>query len=173
MKRTFLIPVIALSLVISLVACNKDNDDDNGTPQSDQQFMMKAAQANIAEVDAGQLAATKGNKAAIKMFGNMMVTDHTQAFFELKALADSMNFTLPSSPDSAHIVLKQQLTALNGTAFDSLYINSQVSDHQKAIALFETQASGGFDIRLKNYANKYLPGLRMHLRMADSIRALK
>jgi putative membrane protein len=159
---------VLLAAMILISACNKD-DDDNGTPQSDQEFMTKAAQGNMAEVDAGQLAAVKGS-AGIKMFGSMMVTDHTQAFFDLKAIADSLTYMLPTAPDSVYIKLKQQLSGLSGKSFDSLYINSQVTAHKNTIALFESEASNGYDQRLRNYANKYLPGIRMHLRVADSLR---
>jgi putative membrane protein len=172
MKHVHVIPALLLATVFLFGACNKDDDNNNGTPQSDQDFMVKAAQSNLAEVDAGQLAASKSGNAAIKMFGQMMVTDHTQAFAELKINADSLKFTLPASPDSMHIALKQKLSTLTGKSFDSLYINSQVNDHHTAISLFESEASSGYDQRLRNYANKYLPGLRMHLHMADSIKAL-
>jgi len=62
------------------------------------------------------------------------------------------------------------LSMLMGMAFDSTYINSQVMDHQAAIQLFQSEASNGNDSRLRDYAQKYLPKLQMHLQMADSVR---
>lgn len=136
----------------------------------DQDFMIKATQSNIAEIDAGGLAAIKGNTAGVKTFGAMMVADHSKALIDLKALADTMKVSLPTAADSMHILLKQQLTTLSGKSFDSVYIRSQVADHQNAINLFEAEANSGFDVRLKNYANKYLPALRMHKHIIDSLR---
>jgi putative membrane protein len=57
---------------------------------------------------------------------------------------------------------------LNNLAFDTTYISGQVSDHQKAIALFQTEINNCQDARVKAYANKYLPKLQMHLMRLQS-----
>jgi putative membrane protein len=59
---------------------------------------------------------------------------------------------------------------MDGFPFDTAYMNSQIKDHQKAIALFETEISNGKDQELKDYARKYLPYIQMHHHTADSIR---
>ena len=50
-------------------------------------------------------------------------------------------------------------------------MNSQVRDHQKTETLFETETANGKDQGLKDYANKYLPHIRMHLENAIEIRS--
>ncbi len=59
---------------------------------------------------------------------------------------------------------------LSGYSFDTAYINSQVKGHQEVAALFEKETNDGKEARLKNYAEKLLPHIRMHLTRADSIR---
>jgi putative membrane protein len=160
---------LMLALTVMSVSCNKDDDED-AVSQTDQNFMMKAAYANNAEISAGQMAATKANSSAVASFGQTMVTDHTVAKTELISIAGQMGMTLPQGLDSMHQALANQLSMLMGMAFDSTYINSQVMDHQAAIQLFQSEASNGNDSRLRDYAQKYLPKLQMHLQMADSVR---
>jgi len=44
-----------------------------------------------------------------------------------------------------------------------------ISDHEKAIALFQAEAKGGTDADLKAYAEKTLPKLKDHLKMAQDL----
>lgn len=166
MKTRKLLLTMAAGAIVVTSACKKN--DDNNTP-ADQDFMKKAAYSNLAEVDAGQLASTKGNDMAVTMFGQMMVTDHTTAETELQTFASSKNVSLPSSPDSAHVAMKAMLTSMSGRAFDSAYIHAQVTDHQATIDLMQNEINTGTDSDAKNYANKYLPKVQMHKHMADSI----
>ncbi|RYY10306.1 MAG: DUF4142 domain-containing protein [Chitinophagaceae bacterium] len=169
MKTKLLMAFLAISV---MSGCDKDDDDDqNNISTNDRDFTMKANMANHAEVDAGQLAATKGMEAGVRDFGAHMVADHTTAKLELKDIATSLGVYAPDSLDAEHVQLKAQLMLLSGRAFDSVYIHSQVKDHQKAIALFEAQAGSGENRRLIDYANKQLPHLRMHLHTADSLAA--
>ena len=49
--------------------------------------MMSAAQAGMVEVKLGEVAAQKATKPDVKEFGAMMVSDHSKANNELKAIA--------------------------------------------------------------------------------------
>lgn len=169
---------VGLLLTGSFTACS-DDDDNNVTPDpgisaSDRTFMQQAAYGNKAEVDAGQLASVSGNHAMVKMFGSMMVSDHTTAYDDLSKISDSLNIDIPEAPDSAHLAMKQHLQTLSGYAFDTTYIAAQVMDHQKTVALFQRAVDSSAHQGLKAYAAKYLPGIKMHLQKADSIKtALK
>lgn len=52
----------------------------NSLSTTDQQFVTKAAQGGLAEVQLGQLASQKASSSAVKQFGQRMVTDHTQVY---------------------------------------------------------------------------------------------
>lgn len=73
-----------LLALVSLGACTKDKDKTLN--DVDTNFMVQAAYSNLAEIDAGALAASKGQKDSVKMYGAMMVQEHTLAHTELKAL---------------------------------------------------------------------------------------
>jgi putative membrane protein len=171
--RLFLLATLFLSLIVS---CKDDKDDNNNNNNNndqslndkDKQFLTMAAYSNYAEIDAAQLAGTKATDTAVKNFSFLMVTEHQMALNELKSLAQN-RVTLPTGPDQAHITLKQQLSAMSGRKFDSTYIHLQVTDHQAAETLFKDEINNGKNADVKNYANKYLPHIQMHLTKAISI----
>jgi putative membrane protein len=161
-----------MSSAVFLASCDKEDDTENGNAVNgtDQEFTVTASIGNQAEIELGQLAATKATNPGVKAYGQMMVTEHTAAGAELDSIAGSLNLSTPDTLDLEHKVLKAALTALSGKAFDSTYIASQVKDHQKSIMVFEQEATYGANARLKNFATKHLPHLRMHLQKADSLR---
>jgi len=169
MKKLRMFPLV-IGIAVSLIACDKDDDDDNETyNQQDKNFAMMASMSNYAEIDAGQTASTKGTNAGIREFGSMMVRDHTKAGQELKPITSGLGLYSPDSLDAKHVALKAQLATLTGRAFDSVYIHSQVEDHQAAIDLFTDESEDGKQADLKNFATKTLPNLKMHKMHADSL----
>jgi putative membrane protein len=163
--------LLGLASLVLVSSCDKDDDDDqNQSPNStDREFAMRAAMSNKAEVGAGALASNKADDDGIRDFGAMMVNDHTGALNDLREITNDLNLYAPDSLDAKHQALAQQLSSLQGREFDSVYIHSQVEDHQMAISLFENQANNGSNSRLVRYANDKLPTLRMHLEHADSL----
>lgn len=155
---------------ILLNACDKDDDNTNQLSTQDRNFMTQATYSNLAEIDAGQLAATKGNKDSVKMYGTMMVTEHTKANTSTDSLAKAKGVTgLPTSVDAEHAALKTRLSGYTGRQFDTAYINAQVNDHIKTINLFQTEISNGQNQDVKNFATKLLPNLQMHLTHAQTL----
>jgi putative membrane protein len=155
---------------LAWTACD-DDDDDKSLAAQDRDFVQKASLGNRAEIELGALASAKGNDEAVRMFGQKMVTDHQQAYDELEDIADDFsNADFRTSLDEEHQAIRDQLMNLSGYAFDSAYMQSQITDHQKTVALFESETTNGSEARLKAYAGKYLPHIREHLAMADSIR---
>jgi putative membrane protein len=142
----------------------------NGTVSSlssdDKDFMMKAAIGGLAEVNMGQLAATKGTDPAVKAFGNRMVTDHSKANDELKALATQKGMALPSDVDAEHKEKADKLSKKNGKDFDKAYMDDMVADHEKDVKEFEKASQSAADPDLKAWAGKTLPTLQDHLKMA-------
>jgi putative membrane protein len=162
--------IICAALIIGGVACN-NNDDQNNTivSQMDRDFVSQASITNTSEIQAGQLALTKATDTAIRSFAQMMVTEHTDAQNDLKSLDSVVNMTITDSVDAEHAALMAQLAVLTGSAFDSAYINSQVTGHAEAIDLFNNEINNGSNDEVQNYANTYLPHIQMHYTLADSL----
>jgi putative membrane protein len=158
--------------LLALFAC--DDDDNKGSlNNTDKPFVQDAALANKAEIQFGELAASKGADPMVVGYGQHMKDEHQPALDDLKDIADDYdNVTWPGDMDTMHQQLYEQLQTLNGAAFDSAYIKSQIDDHNKAITLFQHEGVNGVEQRVKAYANKYLPHLREHLDRADSIQTV-
>lgn len=137
-----------------------DGADAQATdPQS---FVNAAAASDMFEIESGKLAQTKGQSAAVKEFGGMMVRDHTKSTADLKTAAASANVT-----PAPQMTAKQQsdLAALQGADanFDTLYKQQQQAAHTQALALLRGQASGGTAAPLKAFAEKTAPVVEQHL----------
>lgn len=176
-KINFSLCFLLILSSVMMVSCDDDDDDDNipVAPQSsvisDQEFMVKAKQANQAEIEMGQLAQTQTTNDSVQNYGMLMVNEHSLAQNDLLVLAANKNVTLPTTLSPADQAKKNQLMTLTGPKFDSAYMHSQIQAHQMTQDLFESQISQGQDQEVRNYASKYLPHINMHLHMADSIAA--
>ena len=165
-----LVKLIAVITVIA-AACNKA-EDNSSLNSSDNLFAQQVTYSNLAEIVEGGIAVANGNLDSVKMFGDMMITDHSQAQSELDSIATHLNIQLPSTPDSAHQAMATHLQALSGDEFDTTYIDAQVTDHMNIIPFFNDEVAYGNSQELIAYANKYLPVMQAHLREAQRIREM-
>lgn len=136
---------------------------------ADRTFMITAAQANLAEVEMGRMAAEKSTNSEVQKFGQAMVDDHSQANRQLMDLAQKKNIALPNEPDDAHKKDAGRLSDLKGAEFDRSYMTMMVQDHVKAVALFEATAKAAKDSDVRAFAEKTVPVLKHHLQMARDL----
>jgi len=151
MKTAFLL----LMLTAAPLAAFADSPDSS--------FYKSAAEGGMFEVDAGNLAQSKGNSQAVKDFGAMMVKDHSAANDKLKSIAATKGVTLPTSASVAQMATKAKLDMLSGDSFDKSYIKSQLRAHRQTIALFKKEIASGQDADAKTFATDTLPTVRAHL----------
>jgi putative membrane protein len=138
---------------------------------ADTSFIRQAAMDGMAEVQLGQLAAKNASSADVKQFGQRMVDDHSKANSELKSIASQQSVTLPTELDGKHKATVDKLSKLQGEEFDRAYMTEMVSDHAQAVSLFQREAKTGKDEATKAFAEKTLPTLQEHHKMAQSIHA--
>ncbi len=155
----------------NMPSSNEMTNSKVSTMTGDTGFMTKAALGGMAEVELGKLAATKAQSAEVKQFAQKMVTDHTKANDELKALAGEKNFSMPVRLDTKHQAVLDKLSGLSGAEFDKAYVEAMVADHAETVATFKSEADGGKDADAKAWAGKMLPNLQMHLEMIKGIQA--
>ncbi|WP_246113180.1 DUF4142 domain-containing protein [Segetibacter aerophilus] len=135
----------------------------------DREFVMEAASGGLMEVALGKIAATNAASAQVKEFGRMMVTDHTKANAELKAVAAKKNVTVSPHPMEKHQKHIDELQAKKGADFDKAYVEMMVDDHKEDVSKFEDEASKGNDADVKVFATKTLPVLKKHLEHIQKI----
>jgi putative membrane protein len=156
---------------VSRTSSNEMTNSQAPTLTADTDFMTKAAQGGMAEVELGKLAAAKAQNAEVKQFAQKMVADHGKANDELKALAGEKNFSMPVRLDAKHQSVVDKLNGLSGAEFDKAYVDAMLADHEEDVALFKSEADGGKDADVKAWAGKTLPSLQMHLDMIKGIKA--
>ena len=145
---------------------NKGNKSVEG---DDSKFAVNAANGGLLEVAMGQMALSKSQNPRIKAFGSMLVTDHTKANNELKALAANKNIAIPASLGEEEQKHVGSMKEKAGKDFDKDFMSMMVDDHKKDISEFEHAADKASDIDLKSFASSTLPTLRMHLDSAKAI----
>lgn len=132
-----------------------------------QDFVDRASESGIAEVEAGKLAEKKAQHPEVKAFAEMMVKDHTAANAELKQLAGELKL---KTADDASLMeqAKAKLLEMRDDSFDKAYANNQVKAHQEAVELYR-QAAQSDQAQLRTFAQKTLPKLQAHLEHAERL----
>jgi putative membrane protein len=166
---------IVLSSIATLAQNVNQQKIDQGSSQmlksADVAFAMKAVQDGVAEVRTGKLAAEKASAADVKAFAHQMVTDHTKANNDLKALAEKRGMTLATDMNAREQATYRKLRKLSGAAFDRAYVKGMVKDHQEGVKEFQKEAKTGKDEEIKAFASRTLPMLQQHLEKIRSIQS--
>ena len=143
----------------------------HASASADARFVMQAWEGGMMEVAKGKLAAQKGAHEGVKQFGQKLADDHAKVNDELKSIASGKNITLPDEmPKSPTPAALAKLEKVEGAAFDRAYVEDQIRDHEKTIALFEREVKTGKDAELKAFAEKTLPALKEHLTTVQDLK---
>jgi putative membrane protein len=185
MRKTILPIFLATSLLVASCGGNETKDSTeaaenkneqkmdqqpgNNNTKDDQEFVVEAASGGLMEVQLGQIAQTNAASPKVKEFGQQMVTDHSKANDELKALAASKNITIPTTPGEDHQKHINDLKDKKGADFDKAYMSMMVDDHEEDVKKFDNEANKGNDAEIKSFAARTVPILRHHLEMAKSV----
>ncbi len=135
----------------------------------DKGFFVAAAQASMAEVSLGHMAADKATSRDVVNFARRMVADHSKANDDLKQLAITKGVALPAVLTKEQNKTATDLSQKVGTGFDKSYMDAMIRDHEKAVHDFEKASKDATDPDLKAWATNTLPTLQDHLRMAKQI----
>src|SRR5438067_5515071 len=108
-------PLISALTLAALVAApaygqNMSNDD--------QAAMKQLASDNLAEINAGKMAASKAQSPDVKKFAEQMVQDHTKMLEDLKSMAKAKGVALPDSAPIKDTAQAKLLERKSGAEFD-------------------------------------------------------
>ena len=179
-RKTLLLASAVLGLAVAAGGAQAQTTMQNSSPpaatQSSQKadsasksFIKSAIEGNYAEINVGKLAQEKGNSAAVKQFGQMLVTDHTAANEKAIAAAKEMGVTPPTGSSVMEKGTYLKLKVLSGDTFDKSFANSMVSDHKADIKEFQKEASKSD--AAGQFAKDTLPTLQKHLQEAERIQS--
>jgi predicted outer membrane protein len=143
----------------------------NPLPQVDKDFVQAASMSSSTEIDASKLATKNSSDKDVKSFAHHMMIDHTKLTLELK-MAAPHGVTVPK--DNSDTAVLDSLKGLKGKEFDTAYIQKVgLEGHQKAVEAFQKEAQDGQNADLKKAAQKALPTIQQHLKMAQDLAAKK
>jgi putative membrane protein len=184
---------LAVAFLLGMASCNSSSDSVKEAQQTneakidsttqntgqgaavrddkeyDSKFMTKAASGGMLEVELGKVVAQRATTPEAKKFAQDMVTDHTKANNELKALAAKKNITLPASLGDDQKKVYDEVLAEKGAKLDQKYVSEMVDDHEEDVKEFQEASTKAGDPAVKAFAAKTLPVLQMHLSMVKKI----
>jgi putative membrane protein len=128
----------------------------------------------MVEANLGQMAQSQGDAQAVKDYGQMLVTDHTNDFNQLYTAAQQANLNRPNAIDAEHNkAMIDPFQKLKGAAFDKKFAHEMVAGHTKAIEVYKKEAADAQNAALKSYAQTALPVLEKHLDSAKNLEKAK
>lgn len=153
----------------TMSAPGSTNSNPGANTTLDREFITKAAQSDMTEIQTSQLALQKSQTKAVRDFAQEMIREHTNSSKELKPIAMSKNVTLPKDIGPENKALLASLRKVNGKNFDRAYMQGQVQAHTKTLAEYQKYLEQGQDQQLKPFAAKISPIVAHHLQMAQSM----
>ncbi|WP_116809167.1 DUF4142 domain-containing protein [Steroidobacter cummioxidans] len=140
---------------------------------SAKEFVKKAGESGVAEVELGKLGAQKATDPDVKAFAQKMVTDHSKANKELMTVASGKGLEVPTEPGMMQKATMEKFKHHSADSdFNKDYMKHMVKDHETDVKLFQTAANDTtLDPQLRTFAKKTLPTLQEHLSDAQQIDA--
>ena len=141
---------------------------------ADKKFIDTAAIGDKYEIDAAGIAQMRAQSDDVKMFAQMMVTDHNKSTDELKStlMKINANVTPPAMLDAQHRKMINTLQNASAQTFDNIYIAQQAQAHQQAVKLFKDYSMKGSNAELKMFASTVLPTIQGHVEKIQSIQKM-
>ena len=137
--------------------------------QADAQFLKKAAEDDMAEIQLGQLAMQNSTNNDVKAFAKQLVEDHTKDLEKVKSIAEQKGVQLPTSLDPKDQKTLDELSKLHGQPFDTAFLRHEARDHSKDIAKFKDESKKAQDPAVKSYAENDVHTLQHHLQIARNL----
>jgi putative membrane protein len=154
-------------------AAGREGRDRTSPDQADQNmdhhFAREAAQDNLFEIQAGQLAQERVQSQDVKQFAQMLVQDHQQANQKLQQIAQSKGIDIPKELDEVHQAKLQKMQKMQGKHFEKDFVYGQVAGHVMDVLKFRDASQELQDNELKQFAAQTLPKLQQHLQQAQRL----
>src|SRR3954447_113276 len=143
--------------------------DASSLNDQDREFIAQTGAGNATEIAEGRLAMSNSDNIAVQVFGQWMATDHIVAGTVLSDIANQIGIPSDASPTPQQTQDIQSLRSQSGAAFDQLFAQGQVTDHQQTLALFQQEVANGQNATLKDIAQQAIPVLQQHLAGAQQL----
>lgn len=170
-KRSGAILLSAFCLV-GLASCDKDDDDPivDTISQQDRNFAISSSQFINAQIAFSQLALENGQDDSVLEYSGMIQEQNVTTKSELTGILDSKRVDMSDGITTEMQAKYDELALLEGEAFDEAYIDYQISELDKAMAMFENQIANGQNFTIKGFADKTLSAVKTNRNKAVIVR---
>lgn len=159
MTQRYLAPLLAAAAIGIAGAAQAQPPD---------RFIQDAIRGDQSEMMLGGLAADRAASPRVRDYGRKLQRDHSMNKQEAIRVARRMRVPNPAGMTPQARAEYSRLKMLRGRAFDREFIRYMVQDHRKDIDEFREQAHSRAPTA--DYAQRTLPHLEEHLRIAQSLR---
>ena len=130
--------------------------------------------ANTADIETGDLAATRGASKEVRAFGEMLSRDHKKVRQMGRDLAAKLGVTpTPPANDQGardHAAAMKKLSALKGADFDRAFLQHEADFHQAVIQAVQTTLLPAIqNAELKDLVVKVAPAFEGHMLAARNL----
>ena len=159
--------------VDSAMDLNKEKIADSTTAISkdDADFMVKAANGGMTEVQAAQIGEQKATSAKVKQFATKMEEDHSKLNDQLSQLAKDVNVTIPSAIDQDSQSMIDKLNQTPAVDFDKTFMDMMVKGHDNTVDMFQKASKSVINPAIHDFITSALPTIESHQQMAKKIKA--
>ena len=135
---------------------------------ADRAFVAKVSQGGAYEVEAGRVAAGRGQTAFVRNFGVLESHDHEGVNAELKRISGTTGVTIAPGLNAEFTARLNKLRAVPAAQFDAFYLEDMKAIHHKDEGLF-VQESGEGTAGYKAFAHGTAVLVKAHLGWLDSL----
>jgi putative membrane protein len=167
MRPAVLLAAVPLLLATSAVAQQRSS----AISQGDKEFLDFAATVNQSEIQGGLAAEKKADAPAVRAFARLMVFDHMELESQLASVATQSGVELPSGTGEQAKQEMANLQTMNGSKFDTAYMQDMVQGHQHVIEKFKAEKGKAQAQRVEAVVTATLPILEQHLALAQAVQS--
>jgi putative membrane protein len=160
-RRSIGVMVVAFSCGTMLFAAEPAS-------QADRAFVGKVSQGGLYEVEAGKVAAMRGETPFVKDFGVLESHDHEGVNSRLKHIADMTGVAIKPGLNADFSQRLSKLKAVPTNQFDSYYVTDMKQIHNNDEGLFAKEAEEG-SAPYKQFAHNTAVLVKAHLGWLNSL----
>ena len=162
-------PLAAQDPVRNAYKKNEEKADKDLVDKDVAEFLVKATEGRLMNINGGKLAALKGSTSEVRNYGQLMVKEETSMLDELKKVAADRNVTLPDGVSDKKREGQMDLSEEAGKDFDEQFIKMMQTGIEHDIRLFE-KATNISDAGVADFSKKYLPVMQSHLQKLAGVK---
>ena len=169
MLLIYCLPLMGQDPVRNAYKKNEEKADKDLVNKDAAEFLVKAAEGRMMNINEGKLAVLKGTTSEVRNYAQLIVKDQTTILDEIKKIADERNITLPDGVSDKKREGQMELSEEAGRDFDEKFIKMMHSDLEDDIKLFE-KAVDIKDPGITTFAKEYLPLIQSHLQELELLK---